>query len=311
MPEKMCNLYVEGIKHMKIVVFAHYDQDGIIDDYVLYYLKALAESCDKIIFVSDGHLSAGELLKINSIAAHVIAGQHGEYDFGSYKRGFAFARQEGLLDDAQWLILANDSCYGPLTSLDKVFGVMESSGKQAWGITSNYFGFNRANLPHLQSYFLALSRDVFCSEGFADFIGSVRKQGDKKNIVKFYEIGLSEWLQKNEFSFGSYVPLDSSTTDPFQFRWKPMFAQYRVPFIKVSMVGTSAVSQWQRIVERNTDYPFGLIVLHRSRTGIFAFKSRNGQPLPLNRKIKLVRRYIIRWQRKNRRVCFFGVWYTY
>ena len=34
----------------RICVFAHWDKDNTIDDYVVYYLNALKEICEKIIF---------------------------------------------------------------------------------------------------------------------------------------------------------------------------------------------------------------------------------------------------------------------
>ena len=36
----------------RVVIFAHYDKDNIVDDYVIYYLKALKEVASEIIFVS-------------------------------------------------------------------------------------------------------------------------------------------------------------------------------------------------------------------------------------------------------------------
>ena len=38
---------------MRLAVFAHYDHDGIIDDYVVYYLQAFRALCEHLIFVSD------------------------------------------------------------------------------------------------------------------------------------------------------------------------------------------------------------------------------------------------------------------
>lgn len=41
----------------RLSVFAHYDKDNIIDEHVIYYLKALKEIYNTIIFVSDCYLS--------------------------------------------------------------------------------------------------------------------------------------------------------------------------------------------------------------------------------------------------------------
>ena len=48
----------------RICIFAHYDKDNIVDDYVIYYLNALKKDFSKIIFVSDSDLPESETSKI-------------------------------------------------------------------------------------------------------------------------------------------------------------------------------------------------------------------------------------------------------
>ena len=76
----------------RAVIFAHYDKDGIIKDYILYYLKELKMVADKIVFVSCSDLKNSESL--NGLADKIIAEPHNEYDFGSYKRGFLFLQDK-------------------------------------------------------------------------------------------------------------------------------------------------------------------------------------------------------------------------
>ena len=59
----------------RLCVFAHYDRDGLIEDYVLYYLQALKEVCYDIIFVSDCDIQATELEKLFPITNMVLAKQ--------------------------------------------------------------------------------------------------------------------------------------------------------------------------------------------------------------------------------------------
>ena len=72
----------------RAAVFAHYDKDRIIDDYVIYYLKSLKEIFDNIVFVSCLEIPKEEIAKLDGIADYVICENHNEYDFGSYKRGY-------------------------------------------------------------------------------------------------------------------------------------------------------------------------------------------------------------------------------
>ena len=93
----------------RIAIFAHYDKDNLIEDYVLYYLSELKKNVDDIIFVSDSNIKQQELDKIKSLVRHYIVGKHGEYDFGSYKRGFKWSNKNLNLANYDELIFCNDS----------------------------------------------------------------------------------------------------------------------------------------------------------------------------------------------------------
>jgi lipopolysaccharide biosynthesis protein len=107
----------------RITIFAHFDKDNVIDDYVIFYLKELKKISEKIIFVSACDLATVEKNKLDGICEVVIAQNHKEYDFGSYKRGFHYFIENSF--DCDEIIFANDSCYGPLYPLKEVFDKMD------------------------------------------------------------------------------------------------------------------------------------------------------------------------------------------
>ena len=81
----------------RLFIFGGYDKDGIVDGTLLYYLQALSELGD-IVFNMDNDASDFELSKIKSIPnmLYVNAKRYGEYDFGSYKRGYAWAKENDI-----------------------------------------------------------------------------------------------------------------------------------------------------------------------------------------------------------------------
>ena len=87
-------------RNKRIAVFASYSEDNRIADYVIYYLKALRKVVDGIIFVSDNEMEKGETDKLSGIVSKAICHRHGMYDFGSYRIGYFWALEHGLLDDA-------------------------------------------------------------------------------------------------------------------------------------------------------------------------------------------------------------------
>ncbi len=128
-------------KKKKSAVFAHYDNKNTVHDYVIFCLKELKKIADNIIFVSDCTLDDIECDKIKPFCSEIIAKPHGEYDFGSYKRGYQYLKENNLLDDVDELIFANDSCFGPFMPFGEVFDKMKSKDEKwrcdFWGISKN------------------------------------------------------------------------------------------------------------------------------------------------------------------------------
>ena len=93
----------------RLCVFAHWDKDNIIDDYVIYYLKALKQVVSTLVFVSDCDLPSEELEKLDGIADYKLAQKHNEYDFGSYKRGYQYLIEHNILQKDDNLLFMNDA----------------------------------------------------------------------------------------------------------------------------------------------------------------------------------------------------------
>ena len=185
----------------RIALFAHYDRDGIIDDYVIYYLRGLSRVADKIVFVSDSELRRGEAAKLNGLADLAFAGRHAEYDFGSWKRGL----QSLNFDLAEWdeLILANDSCYAPIYSFEDAFDRMDQVNCDFWGATANNIG---GKFDHISSYFMVFRRPILADDDFLSFWMQIEPQPDVGAIVEKYECGLSRLLTARWYRYASLTP---------------------------------------------------------------------------------------------------------
>ncbi len=186
-----------------ITVFAHYDLDSQIKDYVLYYLQQLKTVSHKIIFVSTSTLSIQEQKKLSGIVDKIIIRKNVGYDFHSYKIGIESIECLNSYDN---LILCNDSCFGPLFPLTDVFAIMDHQAIDFWGITSsNLIRF------HLQSYFLVFNQSILQSTCFMKFWQNLPLCENRKDIIFNYEITLSQILITNGYHANSYIPLTFKT----------------------------------------------------------------------------------------------------
>ena len=195
------NFPVNPSKKRRLVIYAAYDADGFVDKADIYYIQALQEVADNIIYIADNELIAGEAEKISKEVYYIKAEKHGEYDFGSYKRGFMYAKEHGMLDDIDELILCNDSCYAPIHPFKPIFDKMQNEQIDFWGITENI-----EIARHIQSYFMVFRPQVFKSQEFENFLASVKPQKQVRDVIENYEIGISQSLIKANFICKAYIP---------------------------------------------------------------------------------------------------------
>ena len=219
----------------------------------------LKKIADGIIFVADNYYPEEEINKIKDYINYAECYKHREYDFGSYKRGLMQAFESGVLKNAQELVMCNDSCVGPVFPFAKMFDAMDNKNKDFWGITENEdVNFDR----HIQSYFMVFSSKVFNSECFVDFFKQVKKEKTFQDVVKKYEIRLTGYLNKNGFTYDSYIksPIKESFDEYYRLKTlnptrMPLVLteKYKSPLIKLKALngkfGQTVIGDTQEILK--------------------------------------------------------------
>lgn len=217
----------------RLAIFAHFDKKNIIDDYVLFYVNELKKYCETVLFLTLSDLDENELKKLDNI----IPVKHKEYDFGSYKRGFEYAKTHNMLENIDEILFVNDSVYC-INSLDKVFE--KNYNSDFWGIVENKYGFKKFGKfcfskykPHLQSWFLAFRKNVFTSKDFKQFLNTIKEEKTKNAVIQNYEINLTKALKN--FSYSAFNSKYEKSFNPTVYYWREL-VQDDVPFIKRSVL---------------------------------------------------------------------------
>lgn len=190
----------------RVAVFASYDGQGVVREYVLYYLKELRKVVDAIVFVADNApASEEEVRKLEDLVVYASFVRHQSYDFGSYKLGFMWARENGLLDSAEELVFCNDSCYGPVYPFSGIFDEMVGRRCDFWGMS-----YCPEICWHIQSFFMVFKRKVFTSPVFYSFVDSFCRQKSFWDYVMNYEVRFAEYLKNYGFICDVYLRIDDS-----------------------------------------------------------------------------------------------------
>ena len=180
----------------RLFLLAGYDANGVIDDALVFYIKKLAELGD-VILCMDSNCTPHELSKVAKYTIAQMGVRHGEYDFGSYKRAYEYAKSNKLLKKYEFVYMVNDSVYGPLHELKPILETMESYNTDAFGMVESV----HTKYRHIQSWFVGMRPSVFLSLWFDKFIMSVQRQKYKYLVTVLYENKFTDLVEENGLSW--------------------------------------------------------------------------------------------------------------
>ncbi len=209
----------------RLFLIAGYDTLGQVGPALAGYVRELSEYGDTVV-VMDSHADTSELEKLSPYTLYREAVRHGEYDFGSYKRAFQWAREHLDLNSYDTLYLVNDSVYGPLLPLREYLERMEALDCGASAMVLN----PHRGTPHLQSWLIGLRPEVFLSEWFTAFLMNVMPLESKEEVCVRYETGLTALLAGHGIRYGALYRLSGKAVyNKVKAMW-----QKGIPFIKKS-----------------------------------------------------------------------------
>lgn len=273
----------------RCLVYAHWDPDGVVDPHIIYSLRQYREAVDHIVFVSTNYEIQNPSL--DALVDRLIVRENIGFDFESWRIALT------QLEITEWdqLIFTNSSIYGPVWPIQKALRHSEAYDAGLWGMT-----ISRQHSVHLQSYFMAMTREFLTSELGSGLWRGVVPFRAKLAAIEAYElvwmqtctgagvqvnaifdarhfpsVRLSEqlanvirWPLRLEQTRRYRRAARDSSSNPTHLHWKTLL-ECGVPFVKVDLftsnpygIRLSRVFRW---LEGNTVYPTDLIRLHIDR----------------------------------------------
>jgi lipopolysaccharide biosynthesis protein len=183
-----------------LCVFASFDEQSVVDDYVLFYLSELRRqlAADIVFVTTSERLDDADIERLKPFCKTIVHRKNVTIDFGSWKVGL---EETPDWDQYENLIIANDSVYGPLSDLTQIFSLLDPTRPTMVGITESL-----QRHPHLQSYFLLFNRPAIQSEFFRSFWDDFKFYESKKLIILDYEIGISRKAEEHGVLIKSFFP---------------------------------------------------------------------------------------------------------
>jgi hypothetical protein len=234
----------------KTCYFSAYSASGEVNSSVEAYLRDLKSSGFSVVFVTTAKTLTRRAEAILASLCHkVIIRTNFSLDFGSWALAL---RMVPIPANATSVLICNDSCAGPLVSIDHLLARMSFDEADMWGITDT-----PEVAEHLQSYFLLLSPQVFKSAAFDDFWQGFEYTADKWDLILKNEIGFSTRMRAAGFRLRALVPYDRlaalvrsapryvperevlarmGAVNPSLVLWRPAVEEYGLPFLKKELL---------------------------------------------------------------------------
>lgn len=157
----------------RLLIYVVYDPRGDVEQYIPYALEHLRPHCSRILVVVNGALTEEGRTVLEQVADEILVRENRGYDIGGYKDGLALTGAG--IERFDEVILANDTWFGPVGDFAPVFERMDARPLHFWGMTDhvrvepNPFTGDGYLAYHLQSYWVAVRRDMFLSEEWAAY----------------------------------------------------------------------------------------------------------------------------------------------
>lgn len=219
---------------MQHCLFAHFDKDNKVADYVLHYLGEIKRLGFFVVFISTARIGEPELERVRGCCDDIILRDNAGLDFGSWSEGFAKHRHA----IGGRLLLANDSVYGPIGSLGAALDRVAATPADFYGMVESL-----EPSPHLQSWFLLFEPWVVTSDEFASLLSQPFSSMSKRQIIRNGEIALSRRLLAAGFRYEALFRNERSalmnpryTANPMLLFWRELLVADRVPFLKIELL---------------------------------------------------------------------------
>ncbi len=229
----------------RLGIFATYSHDGIVDDYILYYLSEIRRCLKTLVVVSNIQLSYESKIKINDYADYIFERDDHGFDVGGLRSVMVEFLGWNKIKDYDELILMNDSVFGPFYPFEEVFQKMNQNRElDFWGLCkrgkSNFDGGEVLFFEHIQLYFLVVRKKMLCSKDFEIYWNDIDKKITNFRTAIFnYEFTFTKHFAEKGYKWDVYCHIKDYETDnpklnlsPYHYASYKLIKNFRCPVLK-------------------------------------------------------------------------------
>jgi len=200
----------------RLGIYFIYDQDGIVDDYVLVFLRAFAACVKRMLIVCNGTLTPESRARLGEITPEILIRDNKGFDSWAYKEAMETVGYNNLATYDE-VILTNFTIMGPVSPLETMFEKMDPKDLDFWGISSHpgldFDPFHCCpyhRVPeHLQFYFIAFRQPMLQSDLFQSYWENLPPIKTYNEAVGLHEAVFTKYFADRGFVWDSYLDHDA------------------------------------------------------------------------------------------------------
>jgi rhamnosyltransferase len=264
----------------RIAFYMFYDEHGVVDEYIIYKLRALREFVDTIFVVSNSKLQPEGREALESVADTVFVRENVGFDVWAYKEAMEAYGIERL-EQFDELILLNYTFFGPIFPFSELFGRYAEEDIDFWGISAhkemrpNPFTGTGILPLHIQSHWIAIRKRMFTSLEFKSYWENMPQIKSYQDSILQHESKFTEFFHTKGFRYSVYLDPEEYPTEYATFQSIEMTLENRSPIFKRRLFFHDPLFLEQnaillknaiRLIEQQSDYKLGLIWENVART---------------------------------------------
>ncbi len=275
-------------KIKRLGIYAFFDKEGIVDDYVIQFLLNFSTVNERTIVVSNGDVTLEGKKRVEETGCELLIRENEGFDAWGVKTGLLYVGFDSL-ENYDEILIANNTIFGPFYDIADMINEMATRDLDFWGCsahpgfaTSDPYGSNPYGFvpEHVQSYFYAVRKPLLSDMCFRTFWENLPQLPDYSKAVGLYETYMTKYFEDNGFLWDVYMPREEyydMTDNPLITMPVESVKKWKCPFVKrraffqdydyyTTYTGQQTVACLLQFIEEETNYPRSLILKNLIRT---------------------------------------------
>ncbi|MFJ3489273.1 rhamnan synthesis F family protein [Leifsonia aquatica] len=205
-------MILEAGNPRRLGIYFFYDADGVVDDYVVHFLRAMRPDLSSLVVVCNGKLDGDGRNAFEALGATVITRENDGFDVWAYKTALDFVGWDRLVEFDE-VVMMNFTIMGPVNSFADMYAEMGARDLDFWGITVHnganfdpWDAFEDGRIPlHIQSHFIAVRGRMLRSPEFQRYWDEMVEIRTYQDAVSKHEARFTPFFESRGFVWQTYV----------------------------------------------------------------------------------------------------------